>query len=59
DTLTTTTTSSTLQTLKEDTVTTTAADNLVVNTERQSTLNDIEEITQVMPRDHNDRAEEF
>lgn len=59
DTLTTTTTSSTLQTMKEDTVTSTAADNLVVNTERQSRLNDIEEIIQVLPMDHSDRAEEF
>ncbi|KAI3957963.1 hypothetical protein MKW98_020605 [Papaver atlanticum] len=52
--------SSTLLTPEEDTITTTAATkNLAANKERPSTVNDNQEITQVIPDDHNDLVEKF
>ncbi|KAI3879830.1 hypothetical protein MKX03_000449 [Papaver bracteatum] len=52
-------TSSTLLTPEENTITPTAAsDNLTANMERSSTVNDNQEITQVIDDDHNDQVEE-
>ncbi|KAI3872290.1 hypothetical protein MKX03_021412 [Papaver bracteatum] len=51
-------TSSTLLTPEEDTIITTATtDNLSAIMEKPSTVNDTEEITQVIPNDHNDQIE--
>ncbi|KAI3872954.1 hypothetical protein MKW92_025608 [Papaver armeniacum] len=53
-------TSSPILTPEGDTITTTAVtDNLAVNMERPSTVNDNQEITQVIPDDHNDLVEKF
>ncbi|KAI3916496.1 hypothetical protein MKW92_007567 [Papaver armeniacum] len=53
-------TSTPILTPEGDTITTTAVtDNLAVNMERPSTVNDNQEITQVISDDHNDLVEKF